>query len=154
MSLCPAIQMQNRLSSPSFGTLEAYLPKGLLLWKECFLLHRHRYVFVCLECSVSVMYMVIGTRSVEPTHRCTSFSRKASVPHPGLHSAKGGAVETGCSDFMMLYISLLYDTNPMHCTPLPLHPPVMNTHPGGRSRGVCNQGASLNSSRWMILSCW
>ena len=24
--------------------------------------------------------------------------------------------------------SLLYNTTPIHCTPLPLHPPVMNTH--------------------------
>ena len=28
---------------------------------------------------------------------------------------------------MLLYASLLYDTTPIHCTPLPLHPPVMNT---------------------------
>ena len=41
-----------------------------------------------------------------------------------LHSAKGGAVETGCSD---LYDVLLYNTTPIHCTPLTLHPPVMNT---------------------------
>ena len=25
------------------------------------------------------------------------------------------------------YTSLLYDTTPIHCTPLPLHPPLMNT---------------------------
>ena len=29
---------------------------------------------------------------------------------------------------MMLYTSLLYITTQIHCTPLPLHPPVMNTH--------------------------
>ena len=28
---------------------------------------------------------------------------------------------------MMLYTSLLYHTTPIHCTPLLLHPPVMNT---------------------------
>ena len=27
---------------------------------------------------------------------------------------------------MMLHTSLLYDTTPIQCTPLPLHPPVMN----------------------------
>ena len=26
--------------------------------------------------------------------------------------------------------SLFYNTTPIHCTPLPLHPPVMNTHSG------------------------
>ena len=30
----------------------------------------------------------------------------------------------------MLYTSLLYNTTPIHCTPLPLHPPVMNTQLG------------------------
>ena len=29
---------------------------------------------------------------------------------------------------MMSCTSLLYDTTPIHCTPLPLHPPLMNTH--------------------------
>ena len=50
-----------------------------------------------------------------------------------LHSAKGGAVETGCI-YMMLSTSslyntacLLYNTTPIHCTPVPLHPTVMNT---------------------------
>ena len=28
---------------------------------------------------------------------------------------------------MMLSTSLLYNTTPIRCTPLPLHPPVMNT---------------------------
>ena len=28
---------------------------------------------------------------------------------------------------MVLYIDLLYNTTPIHCTPLPLQPPVMNT---------------------------
>ena len=30
---------------------------------------------------------------------------------------------------MMLYTSLLYNTTPIQGTPLPLHPPVMNTQP-------------------------
>ena len=29
---------------------------------------------------------------------------------------------------MLLCTSLLYKTTPIHCTPLPLHPPLMNTH--------------------------
>ena len=41
---------------------------------------------------------------------------------------KGGAVETGGKViYMMSYTSLLYTTTPIHCTPLPLHSPVMNT---------------------------
>ena len=41
--------------------------------------------------------------------------------------------------YMMLCTLLLYDTTPIHCTPLPLHPPVMNTQArptsAGSSRG-------------------
>ena len=29
---------------------------------------------------------------------------------------------------LVLYTILLYNTTPIHCTPLRLHPPVMNTH--------------------------
>ena len=43
-------------------------------------------------------------------------------------SSKGGAVEQGVVMYMMLYTSLLYNTTPIHCTPLRLHPLVMNAH--------------------------
>ena len=33
----------------------------------------------------------------------------------------------GVMIYMMLYTSLFYNTTPIYCTPLPLHPPVMNT---------------------------
>ena len=32
--------------------------------------------------------------------------------------------------YMMLYTSLLWNTTPIHCTPLPRHLPVMNTQDG------------------------
>ena len=38
---------------------------------------------------------------------------------------------------MVLYTSLLYNTTPIHCTLLPLHPPVMSTQP--RVYSSCNQ---------------
>ena len=33
----------------------------------------------------------------------------------------------GAVIYMMLYTSLSYNTTPIHSTPLPLHPPAMNT---------------------------
>ena len=48
-------------------------------------------------------------------------------------ASKGGAVETGCSRLhyvigCCLYIYIyIYDTTPIHCIPLRLHPPLMNT---------------------------
>ena len=43
----------------------------------------------------------------------------------GSRSIKGGAVETGYSDLYVIYyiLVLLYGTTPIHCSPLPLHPP-------------------------------
>ena len=57
-------------------------------------------------------------------------------------------METGCSDFMMLCTSLLCNTTPIHCTPLPLHPPLMNTHtrPCGGSRAAAEAAAPRRAS--------
>ena len=43
-----------------------------------------------------------------------------------LHSAKGGAVEAGCSVLYGAMYYLLHNTTPVHCTPLPLHPPLQS----------------------------
>ena len=51
--------------------------------------------------------------------------------------------------YMMLYTSLLYNTTPIHCTPLPLHPPVMNTH---RRRLFCTVSFHNFKSRNFKLS--
>ena len=49
---------------------------------------------------------------------------------------------------MVLYTILLYNTTPIHCTPLRLHPPVMNTQ-------SCHAGeASFGSSRMRCLRMW
>ena len=41
---------------------------------------------------------------------------------------RGAQWKQGVVIYMMLYTSLLCNTTPIHCTRLPLHPPVMNTH--------------------------
>ena len=40
---------------------------------------------------------------------------------------RGVQWKRGVVIYMMLYTILLYHSTPIHCTPLPLHPPVMNT---------------------------
>ena len=42
------------------------------------------------------------------------------IPQRGVQWKQGVVI------YRMLYTSLLYNTTPIHCTPLPLHPPVMN----------------------------
>ena len=43
------------------------------------------------------------------------------IPQRGLQWKQGVVIR------MLLYTTLLYNTTPIHCTPLRLHPPVMNT---------------------------
>ena len=43
------------------------------------------------------------------------------IPQRGVQWKQGVVI------YMILYTSLLYDTTPIHCTPLRLHPPLMNT---------------------------
>ena len=66
-------------------------------------------------------------------------SRKASRAWCSRDSSKGVQWKQGVAIYMMLYTSLLCDTTPIHCTPLPPHPPVMNTHVGSRLVlvGIC-----------------
>ena len=40
---------------------------------------------------------------------------------------RGVQWKQGVVVYIILYTSLLYNTTPIHCTPLPLHRPVMNT---------------------------
>ena len=52
---------------------------------------------------------------------------------------RGVQWKQGVVIYMMLYTSWLHNSAPIHCTPLPLHPPVMNTH--SRSSGFHRGGA-------------
>ena len=51
---------------------------------------------------------------------------------------RGVQWKQGVLVYMILYAVPLYNTTPMHCTPLRLHPPLMNTH----SCPVFDQGSS------------
>ena len=55
-----------------------------------------------------------------------------SAPSRGNHLSiynlqRGVQWKQGVVMYMMLHTSLLYNTSPIHCTLLPLHPPLMNT---------------------------
>ena len=43
---------------------------------------------------------------------------------------RGVQWKQGVVIYIMSYTSSLHNTTPIHCTPLPLHPPVVNTHTG------------------------
>ena len=56
--------------------------------------------------------------------RLTSPPRRVYIPQRGVQWKQGVVI------YMMLYISLLYNTTRIRCTPLPLHPTVMNIRMG------------------------
>ena len=79
-------------------------------------------------------------------------------------------METGCSDLYGVMYYLLYDTIPIHCTPLPLHPPsaeypeycnpesiarrtgVMDARPGAWARGRRQKaGSGVSKARFICL---
>ena len=48
-------------------------------------------------------------------------------PVPSFHIPQRGVQwKQGVVTYMILYTNVLYNTTPIHCTPLRLHPPVMN----------------------------
>ena len=54
---------------------------------------------------------------------CRAFAPRSHIIQD---SSKGGAVETGCSGSHHIIGCLLYSTTPIHCTPFPLHPPLLS----------------------------
>ena len=62
-------------------------------------------------------------------------ARHVYIPQRGVQWKQGVVI------YMMLYTSLLHNTTPIRCTPLRLHPPVMNTH---SCAGYFMQGMSGN----------
>ena len=71
-----------------------------------------------------------GNFSIGPFSFSRSFEALRPVAVGKLQdSAKGGGQwkQGVVVIYTMLHASLLHNTTPIHCAPLPLHPPVMNT---------------------------
>ena len=56
---------------------------------------------------------------------------------------RGVQLKQGAVICMLLFTSLLYDTSPIHCTPLPLHLPAMNTHETSQRGPRARRGHSV-----------
>ena len=65
---------------------------------------------------------VCSRRFPQSTGACTPYPSTLKIHQRGVQWKQGVVI------YMLLYTSLLYNTTPIHCTPLRLHPPVMNTH--------------------------
>ena len=78
------------------------------------------YAYVCICLSLALLYIVYySVFDYVMLYYIMIYSR----------FIKGGGVQwkQGVMICMVLHTSLQYDTTPVHCTPLRLHPPSMNT---------------------------
>ena len=78
------------------------------------------------------LFLIYSRRARPERERRGGTRGSASVQLSGLATfikihQRGVQWNQGVVICMMLYTCLLCNTTPIHCTPLPLHPPVMNT---------------------------
>ena len=97
-------------------------------------LYIYIYIYICIYIYMYIyIYIYIYDTEVRP--RPAPAASGCSRPRPlGLLikiQQRGVQWKQGVVIYIILYTSLLYDTTPIHCTTLPLHPPVMNTQLSG-----------------------
>ena len=96
------------------------------------------------------------------TVRKGARGRSCSLPERQSEAFKihqrGVQWKQGAVTCMMLYTDLLYNTTPIHCTPFPLHPPVMNTQVCRTARAMPSVGRKYSSVgrkyRLVIAPSW
>ena len=76
-------------------------------------------------CAVAAWWFDSLHQNVAPGSR---IPRSSSHLSHTTFRQRGVQRKQGVGNYMMSYTSLLYNATPIHCTPLPLHPPVMNAH--------------------------
>ena len=76
---------------------------------------------------------------IQSTILCKLSCRSEAV---NIHQ-RGVQWKQGVVICMVLCTSLPYNTTPIHCTPLPLHPPVMNTQAARPAEGDVHRPSSL-----------
>ena len=62
------------------------------------------------------------------------------IPQRGVQWKQGVVI------YVVLYTSLLYNATSIHCTPLPLHPPVMNTQQAFPPHGLYSAGEKMGKN--------
>ena len=75
------------------------------------------YIYIC-----TYIYIYIYEPQAQRRRREANVQDLAHAIH-----RRGVQWKQGVVIYMMLHTNLLYNTTPIHCTPLSLHPPVMNT---------------------------
>ena len=85
----------------------------------------YMYIYIYIYIYIHSMYVYIHVQLV-----------RVKIRQRGVQWKQGVVMR------MLLCTSLLYNTTPIHCTPLPLHPPLMNTQASPRTMGQAQKGHS------------
>ena len=105
----------------------------LLLNLKCCLIDVVEFSIEQMHCLKDVSYETpdvtpCRTSPPMPLLRCICIRRAVTIHQRGVQWTQGVVI------YMMLYTGFLYNSTPIHWTPLPLHPPVLNTHAGPERR--------------------
>ena len=73
-------------------------------------------IYVCITCICAYVHVCV----CEAAQRLAGLLPQVAIPQRGVQWKQGVVI------YMMLYTSLLYNTTPIHCTPLRLHPPLQS----------------------------
>ena len=105
----------------------------------CIYIYIYIHMYVCMHVCVCVyiyiyIYMYTHVQTAQQHHTndlgeappARRTAHGSVSPRLKIHQ-RGVQWKQGVVTCMVLCTSLLYNTTPIHCTPLPLHPPVMNT---------------------------
>ena len=86
-------------------------------------IYTYTYRYVCYMC----IYIYIYTYIYIYIYSNSQQSTERSAPQVFKIHQRGVQWKQGVVIYMTLYTSLIHKTIPIHCTPLALHPPLMNT---------------------------
>ena len=87
------------------------------------------FIIIIVIIIIAIVVIVIMISSSSSSNICNicNMCNICNISSMSITFCKGGVQwKQGVVICMVLYTSLLYATTPIHCTPLRLHPPVMN----------------------------
>ena len=79
------------------------------------------YSILCILIPMILDYCLLQ-HYIVAWHSIVQHSIALYIPQRGVQWKQGVVI------YMTLYASLLYNTTPIHCTPDPLHPPLLSIH--------------------------
>ena len=90
-------------------------------------MYTHMTSFRCSICCLGALPDVLAAFPIALHYRRESGpATQGAASSPTQDSSKGVQWKQGVVVYIILCVVLLYGTTPIHCTPLPLHPPLQS----------------------------